>query len=230
MINRISAVIFDMDGLMLDTERIARRAWKQAAREWGYDIPDTIYMQVLGRTVADTRRIFTAAFGEHFPFDDIRQRRLQIAREHHRQVGIPVKKGLLSLLDCLESLSLPLAVATSTVRQAAEQRLLVNNLLHRFRVIVTGDDISRGKPAPDIFLLAAQKLQTPAVQCLVLEDSEAGIEAAYAAGMLPVMVPDVKPPTETVRKFAYRVMTSLLDVEAWVKSHPSLFETSPVRK
>lgn len=207
---------------MLETEAIARQAWLQAGKEWGYDIPEEIYVQVLGRTVPDSERIFRNALGEHFPFREIRQRRLEIAREFHQQHGYPVKPGLPELLDTLEALSVPLAVATSTVQEAARQRLTANRLWERFRVVVTGDQVAHGKPAPDIFLLAAEKLQTPPQNCLVLEDSDAGILAAHRAGMPAIMIPDIKPPEDDIRKLAYRVMDSLEEVNQWIKRYPLL--------
>lgn len=224
--NDIAAVIFDMDGLLLATEEIARSAWLQAGKEWGYDIPEEVYVQVLGRTVPDSERIFRKAFGEDFPFREIRERRLQIAREFHQQHGYPLKKGVLPLLETLENLSIPAAVATSTIAEAARHRLTANRLLERFRVIVSGDQVENGKPAPDIFLLAAEKLQVPPPNCLVLEDSEAGILAAHRAGMPTIMVPDIKPPEDSIRHLAYRVMDSLEDVDHWIKRHPHLFESS----
>lgn len=208
----IRAVIFDMDGLMLDSERVSRDAWREAGTEWGYDISYEAYAHVLGRTVPDAVDIFKGIFGKDFPFYDIRARRTQRVKEYYRQKGVPVKPGLLELLDWLETRKILKAVATSTDYEPATEKLTEVKLFQRMDAIVTGDQIKRGKPAPDIFLTVAEKLRVEPPHCLVLEDSEAGIRAAYAAGMIPVMVPDLKEPGEEIRQIAYHIADSLYEV------------------
>ncbi len=137
---------------------------------------------------------------------------MQIIQEHIEQNGIPVKPGVWELLDRLDSHSIATAVATSTSHHGATERLTATKLIDRFQVIITGDQIERGKPAPDIFLAAAEALNLAAQNCVVLEDSEAGIQAAHAAGMLPIMVPDMKQPSPAIRKVAYQVIPSLHEV------------------
>lgn len=203
------AVIFDMDGLMLDTERVARRSWRRAMADLGYSIEDTTYLQIVGRTVHDARAILGAAFGPDFPFDHVyalRQRYYDIDLASH---GVPVKPGLFDLLEYLDQHHIPKAVASSTFRKFAEVKLGGAGLSERFDTVVCGDEVANGKPAPDVFLAAAQALAVAPEQCLVLEDSEAGIRAAYSAGALPVMIPDLKQPTPDVIMLAYRVLPDL---------------------
>lgn len=209
----ITAVIFDMDGLMLDTERLAQRAWQRAGREWAYELPDAIFLAAVGRTAADTALIFQEAYGADFPFDAMYARKQQLLHDLIEREGIPTKPGLFPLLDRVDALGLHKAVATSTARSLAEKKLTLTGLIDRFETMVCGDEIAHGKPAPDIFLAAAQKLNVPPEQCMVLEDSEAGIQAAHAAGMVPVWIPDLKPPTDTTGRLAYRILSALSDVQ-----------------
>jgi HAD superfamily hydrolase (TIGR01509 family) len=213
-----SAVIFDMDGLMLDTERINQMAWRRAAAEWGYTFPDEIYLVAVGRTVRDTKALFRRTFGPDFPFEAMYQRKQDYVDAYIGNQGLPLKSGLLELLDLVEGLSLAKAIATSTIRSQALKKLTIAGLIDRFETIVCGDEIPKGKPAPDIFLAAAERLQVLAAGCLVLEDSEAGIRAAHAAGMRPIMIPDMKQPTPEIAALAYKVLSSLFEVEALLQN------------
>lgn len=213
---KIGAVIFDMDGLMLDTERLARIAWDRAMADWGHTIPDEVYYRLIGRSVADVGEILRQALAADLPFEEIALRKRQYIDQEIAEHGIPVKPGLYELLDWADQVGLKKATATSTFREVALQKLRLVGLQDRFDAIVCGDDIRRGKPAPDIFLAAASKLDTPASECVVLEDSEPGIEAAQAAGMIPLMVPDIKPPSEEAAARAYRVFPSLVQVKTFL--------------
>lgn len=206
---RLSAVILDMDGLMLDVERVARVAWKLAMRDRGYEIGDDVYMRLVGRTIRQAEEILKEAFGDDLPFEDIRRRKRRYIDKHVDRYGISIKPGLSDLLDFLEQVGVPTAVATSSGRESVDRKLAAVGLTGRFDVVVCGDDVERGKPAPDIFLTAADRLRAQPERCLVLEDSEAGVRAAHAAGMVAVMVPDIQPPSEEVRGMACRVLPSL---------------------
>jgi HAD superfamily hydrolase (TIGR01509 family) len=211
---RYRAVIFDMDGLMLDTERIAMITCKRAAEDFGYVIADEIYVQVIGRTVEDTCQIFCGALGADFPFYDIRKRRLDYTEEYIHRYGLPRKPGLIEVLELLQSCSVRKAVATSTGREEACARLRATDLCHGFDAIVGGDEVVHGKPAPDLFLLAAERLKITPTECIVPEDSEAGIHAARAAGTTPILVPNLKQPSDAVKALAYRIYPSLHEVRA----------------
>lgn len=212
----IRAVIFDMDGLMLDTERLAQQAWQRAGAELGYALPDELYLQAVGRTAAATEALLRNGFGADFPFPAIYARKQEY---YHAALenALPTKPGLFELLALLATLGVPKAVATSTARPLALRKLTTAGLLAHFTIIVCGDEIAHGKPAPDIFLAAAEKLAIAPAHCLVLEDSPAGIQAAHAAGMIPVHVPDLIAPSAETRRLAYTVLPSLHEVRPLIQ-------------
>ena len=207
--SRAKAVIFDMDGLMLDTQRMATVAWRQAVSTFGFQLTDKIILKLLGRNNEDSNEILKNEFGSEFPFEDCRILARKTYADDMTKNGIPVKAGLLPLLEYLEKKSIKVAVATSTAREFAVQRLEQTNLIGHFPVIVTGDEVTRGKPFPDIFLNTSELLQIPAKNCVVLEDSFSGIQAAFSAKMIPIMVPDLFEPTHEIESLAYAVVPSL---------------------
>jgi HAD superfamily hydrolase (TIGR01509 family) len=206
------SVIFDMDGLMLDTEPRYREAWIEAAAECGYELSEAVYSGVIGRTRIEGEQIVQEHFGPAFPRDLFRKACERLERIALESTPLPKKPGLDGLLEMLESRHVPVAVATSTTRDTALAQLEAAGLLHRFNAIATGEEIVNGKPAPDLFLLAARRLNTDPANCLVLEDSAAGVAAARAAGMPVYMVPDLIPPSPETRQLATAVFHCLDDV------------------
>lgn len=213
---KFSAIIFDMDGLMLDTESIARCAWQRAALDWGYTIENELYAKAIGRRIQDTTNILLMAFGKSFPFDEIRKRKQKYIEEYIAEHGIPKKPGLIKLLDLIDELSLLKAIGSSTEKKSVIRKLTLSGLIQRFDTLVCGDEIQNGKPAPDIFLTTAERLHVPAEQCLVLEDSETGIQAAHTAGMIPVMVPDLIEPSKKTTALAYKIYPTLNEVTTFL--------------
>jgi HAD superfamily hydrolase (TIGR01509 family) len=205
------AVIFDMDGLMLDTERMARKAWTRALLESGFELDPNDYLRLLGRTIEDARGILGGLFGDRLPFDEVMRLRQHYYDVDIEENGIPLKPGLLDLLDFLERNAIPKAVASSTPHWFAMHKLTHTHIAARFLAIVGGDMAERGKPAPDLFLEAARRIDVTPERCVAFEDSDAGILAAHTAGMTAIMVPDLKPPAEEVRAKAYRVLPGLGD-------------------
>lgn len=203
------AVLFDMDGLMLDTERMARIAWMRALQETGYCIGEKDYLRLVGRTVSDARTTLKELFGPGIPFDAIFSRCQRYYDEDIRKNGILLKPGLQELLSYLEGNQIPKAVASSTAQKIVLYKLNLVKLDRRFQAIVGGDMVRHGKPAPDLFQLAAKQINFEPKNCVVLEDSEAGICAAYSAGMLPVMIPDLKQPTPEIWQKAWCVLPTL---------------------
>jgi HAD superfamily hydrolase (TIGR01509 family) len=207
-----------MDGLMLDSERVYREIFNRAAADCSIDFPEDLHDRLLGRNTADTRDILRAEWGDESLFDRFMER----VRHHHHTCfeanPPPIKRGLHELLDVIESRNVPKVVATSTRRAYAIPRLEQAGLLHRFHSVSTGDQVARGKPAPDVFLLAAGTIPMPPKNCVVLEDSEAGVTAAHAAGMTVLMVPDLKQPCAAVRDLAHGIYESLVEARHFLET------------
>ena len=188
------AVIFDMDGLMLDTEPLAARAWGDAATALAVEFDMTLAVAMVGRNFADCATMVRAHYGAGYPVDALLGRWHAAYDEIVEREGLSIKPGVRELLDWLEVTAIPRAVATSTRRERARSKLIRTALLPCFHDIVGGDEVARGKPAPDIYVEAARRLGVTAGDCLVLEDSEPGVRAALAARMTPILVPDMNPP------------------------------------
>jgi HAD superfamily hydrolase (TIGR01509 family) len=183
-------VIFDMDGLLLDTEACFRDICIGVAAEQGRHMPPSLFHQLIGIPNADSLQTLRAHYGADFGAEALYA--AAWARFHHEvDATTLLKDGVHELLDALDELGLPRAVATSSPREAVATHLAPNGLVERFDVIVTREDYERGKPAPDPFLTAAVRLRVDPSRCLALEDSHNGVRAAHAAGMMTIMVPDL---------------------------------------
>ncbi|MDR2101495.1 MAG: HAD family phosphatase [Treponema sp.] len=194
-----AAVIFDMDGLMLDTERPAVSLWIEAAQKSGWTVSRELVLATLGIDKAATRSLFMAEYGPDFPYETICGDLSRSIRDQAEKEGILHRPGLLTLLDYLAARGIPLGVATSTIRKTALWKLDKGGIRDRFTVLACGDEVSRGKPAPDIFLLAAERLGQNPSQCVGFEDSPAGLRALHAAGIRSVFIKDmVEPPREVL--------------------------------
>ena len=209
---KIEAVIFDMDGLMFDTERLSNRIWKKVVKELGIDAPADMFLRVIGRTKKDGRKIMEETLGEDFDYDKTRARRTEYYNKYIIENGTPIKKGLIELLDFLDKSKIKKAIASSSYEDVVNFLLENANLVGRFNEIVAGNEIINGKPDPEIFLKASKKLNIEPSKCLVLEDSNPGIKAASLAGMKSILIPDLLEPTEESRKLASNECESLLDV------------------
>jgi len=214
------AVVFDMDGLMLDTERMASRCWSAAASAIGVAFDTVLLPSMIGRNSRDSREFVLAHYGADYPIDALmRESRAQFDAIAECE-GIAVKPGLHELLDWLESIPIPRIVATSTRRERAMAHLERCLLMSRFHALVGGDEVTEGKPAPDIFLLAAARLDVVPADCVVLEDSEPGVRGAIAAGMIPIMVPDMHGPSPELLACEPLVLASLLEVKTHLAALP----------
>ncbi|MBN2039727.1 MAG: HAD family phosphatase [Spirochaetes bacterium] len=220
IINRrkIKAVIFDMDGLMFDTEKLAEKCWESAGAKFGYNIERKIYKQITGLNIKKAKEIFLDHFGKDFPFDEIRAERIKTANETIKAEGVPLKNGLFELLKYLKNKKLETGLATSTEQSRAELLLDLSDAKKYFNAITYGDSVINGKPDPEIFLTTAEKLNVNPENCIVLEDSRHGIEAAFNAGMLPFMVPDTIEPDKSIKDKVFKIFDSLNDVRIYLQS------------
>ncbi|MFZ3005952.1 MAG: HAD family phosphatase [Phenylobacterium sp.] len=209
--HRPSAVIFDMDGLLFDTEALWQEALLAAAAELGHDIPEEVYNRSIGVRRSQCGDLFRSHFGEDFRFEDFHGD----WRRHFWRVAEnrpAMKPGVPELLDALDQLQLPRAIATSSSRASVDRHLAAYGLTARFDAIVCRGDYETGKPAPDPFLKAAERLGAEPRFCLALEDSHIGVRSASAAGMMTVMVPDLMDPTEDIRALCALVVRDLHQV------------------
>ncbi len=209
----IEALIFDMDGLMFDTEILSFACWKTAAAKYGYRITEELFLETLGQTVEKSQEIYQESLGEDFPFEAVKKERFRLGAEYLRTNTVPIKDGLLELLAYLKSHHYKTAVATSSPREIAIPFIEKAGVAKFFDDVVCGDEIINSKPDPEIFLTAALKLGSSPERCMVLEDSESGITAASRAGMKPVLIPDLKEPNAEVRQLAFRQFKSLKQVQ-----------------
>lgn len=217
------AVILDMDGLMLDTEPISLRVWRQEAQALGYELDDALCGRMIGQSVSTNKAMLLAHFGEGFPVDELARNTHARYRECLERDGVPHKPGLVDFLSFLVDRDVPRAVATSTGGALARHKLERAGVLHFFETVVGGDEVPRGKPAPDIFVAAAERLGYRPADCIVLEDSGPGIRGAADAGMIPILIPDGRLPAPETRAAAKFVVESLnearLVVERLLEDH-----------
>lgn len=213
----IDAVILDMDGLMVDTEPLYKIAWQQGIADLGFELSDVGYATIVGRPLPEIEEILMARFGPAFPMDVLRRTWPELWRKEVARAGIQVKDGLPALLDFIAERRLGLGIATSTKADWAAFTLERSGLAGRFEVVVTGDQIARGKPAPDIYLEAARRLNVAPSRCVAIEDSEAGIRSIAAAGMVGILVPHWAP-SDVATAAAFRVVNSLHDARDVIAS------------
>ena len=201
-----------MDGLMVDTEPLARAAWQRVVAPYGATIDDDLYGQMIGRRSIESTQLVLDALRLPVAHGELMQLKADEFLDSLRD-GVPVMPGLWALLDRIEALEMPWAVATSTPRPVAELVLGMLSVTGRYGALACGDEVANGKPAPDIYLLAAERLGIAPMLCLALEDSVAGCMAAAAAGMRVVAVP-----TELTRHepftCAHAIYPSLVEVAA----------------
>lgn len=189
----IKGVIFDMDGLMFDTERLSTEGWLKCGEILGIDLDMGFINSFKGTAREYSFKLFKEKFGEDFDYDNARGIRTEYITDYIDKNGMPVKKGLYELLQFLEDKDIPCAVATSTKKELAEKYFEMTDVKKFFSAFVYGDMVKRSKPAPDIFLKAAEMIGENVCYCMVLEDSPAGISAGYNAGARVIAVPDMIP-------------------------------------
>jgi HAD superfamily hydrolase (TIGR01509 family) len=215
---RLSAVIFDMDGTLHDTEAVYHASLKQAVHALGFTITDAFCHSMIGMPGPVCDAMLCDHLGPGFPFADF-DRLYGDLIDSTLRAAVPLKPGAAELLDALAQHGLKKAVATSASRHAAELHLGRSGLRAHLPIVVTRDDVARGKPYPDLFLRAAELLDVAPDECLAVEDSLNGIRAAHAAGMMPIMVPDLLTPTDEISAMCLRVLFDLHEVRALVAEH-----------
>jgi len=210
---RPAGVVFDMDGLLLDSERLARDLFFSSCKELGCEVELAMYHRCVGASWEATRQILTGALGSR-TYGRLEARWTECYQDAIHAQPVPLKPGVESLLARLDALCIPRALATSTRRDVAETKLRFSGLLAHFSVLVCGGETERGKPYPDPYLAAVAGLGLAAGKCWACEDSDNGVKAAHAAGLKVYQVPDLVPPGADVVAFGHPVLESLEELLA----------------
>lgn len=208
----VAGALFDMDGLVLDTERLYVRFWMEAAHMLGFPMTfrQALNMRSLGRD--DSQALLEGYFGPTISYDVLREKRIELMDAYIADHGVEAKPGIVELLDALNARGIPAAITSSSPPESIQRHLTALGLYHRFAKICSGRQVPHGKPAPDIYLFGAASLGLDPEQCLALEDSPTGILAAHRAGCMSVMVPDLDQPTQETVSLLYAQADTLADV------------------
>ena len=208
----IDLVIFDMDGLIFDTESIYIQKGYEISKKYGYEVSEDIIMKTIGMTDKSSRDIYKTAYGNNFPYDLMANEIDSYIISLGENGKLPFMSGALEIFEYFKKNNKKMALATSSSREKTEILLINSKIMKYFDCVVCGNDITQGKPNPEIFLKAAKYIDIEPKRTLVLEDSLNGIRAAYAANMIPIMVPDKIQPTEEINKMYYMEMPSLFNL------------------
>lgn len=211
-INKIKAIIFDMDGVIFDTEMVYLKVWSEVFEKHGYKMTKEIYTSVLGTGRENVKKVFVNNYGSNLPIDDMyKEKDENLAKEIEK--GVALKAGAYEILKYLKENDFKIALATSAISKRAFKQLKQANIYKFFDAVVCRDEVEKTKPNPDIFLKAADKLNVNKSECIVIEDSSAGIKAAFNAGMIPIHVIDLKDADSDILEMAYKSFNSLNDVK-----------------
>lgn len=210
-----AAIVFDMDGLLFDTEVLAQQAFGRAAAEQGYELPPALFLSMVGSPWPANRARMQDHYGPTLSvekFSDAVHRHFNAMAD----TQLRLKPGVIELLDTLDDLCLPRAIATSSGHGSVQHYLAAHNLTDRFHAVAAQGDYAAGKPAPDPFLKAAKRLGVKPQACLALEDSHAGVRSASSAGMMTIMVPDLLQPTDEIRQLCRHIAMDLHEVRGLI--------------
>lgn len=214
----IQAVIFDMDGLMFDTERISFLCFSKALKTYNLTLDELFFGRTIGTNIKVTEQLYLEQFGADLPFAKVYRQKALFVKQYIETHNVPVKKGLYELLAFLRQHKIKTAVATSSNRENALHLLNSAQVANYFDYILCGDEVTKSKPEPEIFLKTAEKLSCTPQNCLVLEDSPKGILAAHRAGMKVILIPDMAEVDETTKNLAMTTLHSLSEVADYLNS------------
>lgn len=210
------AVIFDMDGVIFDTERVYLEIWQSVFEKYGYKMTKELYITVMGTGRKNVIKTFLENFGDDLPIEKMYEEKDNQLFYIIENQGIPLKKGVKELFSMLKEKNYKIALATSAKRERVEKQIKDKWLKESFDAIVCGDDVEKGKPSPDIFLKAAKEIDVEAKDCFVVEDSPAGIKAAFSGGMKGIHVEDLKVADEDILKYCQKSFKDLQEVKKYL--------------
>lgn len=209
---KIKAIVFDMDGVLFDTERLCKDSWVAIAGEQGIPDMEEVFPRCIGCNNTDTKRIILDHYGEDFPYTEFAAQASKWFWREIEEKGLPWKKGVRELLEYLKQEGYLIGLASSTKRSSVISHLERAGILAYFDGVVGGDQLLHSKPEPDIYLMACRELGVEPGEAIAIEDSYNGIRSAYRAGMRPVMVPDMLPSTSEMEELSDAVLDDLLQV------------------
>lgn len=210
------AVIFDMDGVIFDTEKVYLDIWIEVFEKYGYKMTKELYVTVMGTGRKNVIKTFLENFGDDLPIEKMYEEKDNQLFYIIENQGIPLKKGVKELFSMLKEKNYKIALATSAKRDRVEKQIKDKWLKESFDAIVCGDDVEKGKPSPDIFLKAAKEIDVEAKDCFVVEDSPAGIKAAFSGGMKGIHVEDLKVADEDILKYCQKSFKDLQEVKKYL--------------
>ncbi|MBR5153077.1 MAG: HAD family phosphatase [Clostridia bacterium] len=211
--------VFDMDGTLFDTETISLDAMDTVASEFGMSLPEEFKLGLLGLPSEEIKQRFLSTFGDDFDYARFRSRKIEVQDAAVEKDGVPLKPGLTEILEYGRAQGISMAVATSTSRYRAINLLTKAGVVPYFQYILCGDEIKNGKPHPEIFMTAAEKLGLMPEECIAFEDSRNGIISAHRAGMFAILIPDKIEPDREMADAADLVCDSLFDAVEYIKKH-----------
>jgi HAD superfamily hydrolase (TIGR01509 family) len=216
---KFEAVVFDMDGVIFDSERATMLCWLELADKYGIKDMEKPYLACTGTNAAMTRQIMLDAYGEDFPYDEYAHEASRMYHERYDGGRLPMKSGVREILDFLKGSGKKIALASSTKKQKVITQLEDAGILNYFDEIITGDMVEKSKPEPDIFLLACEKIGVIPEHAYAIEDSYNGIRSAYRGGLRPIMVPDLLPADQEMNNLAEAVIDNLENVVLYLKGY-----------
>lgn len=214
----IKAIIFDMDGLMIDSERVTFECYQERLKDMNLTMDEEFYKTLLGKPIKGIYQRFYDVYGNDFPIENVIQDVHQLMAERFETEGVPVKKGLVKLLHYLKDNNYKTIVATSSNRDRVDKILAQAKITEFFDDSICGDEVTKGKPNPEVFLKSCQKLGVNVDEAIVLEDSEAGIQASYDANIKVICIPDMKHPEKQYEEKTFKILKDLTEVTAYLKS------------
>lgn len=214
----IKAIIFDMDGLMIDSERVTFECYQERLKDMNLTMDEEFYKTLLGKPIKGIYQRFYDVYGNDFPIENVIQDVHQLMAERFETEGVPVKKGLVELLHYLKENNYKTIVATSSNRDRVDKILAQAKITEFFDDSICGDEVTKGKPNPEVFLKSCQKLGVNVDEAIVLEDSEAGIQASYDANIKVICIPDMKYPEKQYEEKTFKILKDLTEVTVYLKS------------
>ena len=217
--NNIKAVIFDMDGVLFDTERVYLESWIKVFKEYGYTMTKEIYIPLMGTGRKNVKEVFKKTFGDNIPIEEMYVKKDELLFKAIDNNEVPLKLGAIDILCYLKEEGYKIALATSAKRDRVTKQIQASNMNNMFNAIVCGDDVVNSKPDPEIFLKAAKKLDVNPENCVVIEDSLAGIKGANKGGMKGFHVEDLKKADDEIKTLSTKTFKNLVEIKEYLRDN-----------